>query len=308
MSPESGTGATSPGRSASIKSNLPVSVNLQAAQRFDEVAALIEEQSGNPFRARAYRRAADTLRHTQRSVRQILTAEGEAGLERLPGIGEALARQIRIMLSSGRLPILERLRGESDPEALLASVPGIGRKIAGRLHHDLGIDTLEELEAAAHDGRLELLAGFGAKKVSGVIDSLQGRLGRIRRRTPPSPDEPSVEDLLSIDEEYREKAAAGELKTIAPRRFNPGNEAWLPILHTRRSERECTALYSNTARAHKLGRTRDWVVIYCDHGGGEMQYTVVTGREGELAGRRVVRGREAECRAHYAAEPALKSG
>jgi predicted flap endonuclease-1-like 5' DNA nuclease len=279
---------------------LPAAVNLQAAQRFDEVAALIEEQSGNPFRARAYRRAAETLRQTTRSVRQILDAEGEAGLEKLPGIGEGLARQIRVMLASGRLPILERLRGESDPEALLASVPGIGRKIAERLHHDLGIDTLEDLEAAAHDGRLELLAGFGPKKVAGVVDSLQGRLGRIRRRATPSPEEPPVAELLSVDEEYRERAAAGELKTIAPRRFNPKNEAWLPVLHTRRAEREYTALFSNTARAHKLDRTRDWVIVYGDHGRDELQYTIVTGREGPLAGKRVVRGREAECREHYA--------
>jgi hypothetical protein len=278
---------------------LPASINLQAAQRFDEVAALLEEQSDNPFRANAYRRAADTLRRSNRSVRQILDTEGEAGLERLPSIGENLARQIRIMLASGRLPILERLRGEADPEALLASVPGIGRKIAERLHHDLGIDTLEDLEAAAHDGRLELLAGFGPKKVSGIVDSLQGRLGAIRRRPAPSPDEPSVAELLSVDDEYRDKAATGELRMIAPRRFNPENEPWLPVLHTRRTEREYTALFSNTARAHKLGKTRDWVIVYCDRGRDEMQYTIATGREGPLAGKRIVRGREAECRIHY---------
>jgi hypothetical protein len=286
---------------------VPAPINLQIAQRFDEVADLIEQQSGNPFRARAYRRAAETLRRTPRSVREILDAEGEAGLEELEGIGDALARQIRITLTSGRLPILERLRGESDPEALLASVPGIGRKTAERLHHELGIDALEELEAAAHDGRLALLAGFGPKKVAGVIDSLEGRLGRIRRRTPPSPEEPPVQDLLSVDAEYREKAAVDELKKIAPRRFNPDNEPWLPILHTRRSGRELTALFSNTAKAHRLERTRDWVVIYCDHGGGELQYTVVTAREGALEGKRVVRGREAECRAYYQAMESRKS-
>ena len=102
---------------------MPASTNLQIAQRFDEVAELIEQQSGNPFRARAYRRAADTLRRTPRPVREILDSEGEAGLEELEGIGDALARQIRIALTSGRLPILERLRGESDPEALLAAAP-----------------------------------------------------------------------------------------------------------------------------------------------------------------------------------------
>lgn len=276
-----------------------MSTNLQIAKRFEEVADLIEQQSDNFFRARAYRRAAHTLRHTPRSVEEILAAEGEAGLENLEGIGGALARQIRLIVAFGRLPILERLRGESDPEALLASVPGIGRKTAERLHHDLGIDSLEDLEAAAHDGRLQSVAGFGAKKVAGVIDSLQGRLGRIRRGNPPGLEEPSVDDLLSLDEEYRHKAAAGELRKIAPRRFNPSGKAWLPILHAKRSQREFTVLFSNTARAHTLGRTRDWVVIYCEDGGGDLQYTVVTTREGALEGKRVVRGREAECRAYY---------
>lgn len=276
-----------------------VRINFQIAQRFEEVADLLEQQSSDIFRVRAYRRAADTLRHTARSVREILDTEGEAGLEALEGIGVVLARQIRMMVAFGRLPILERLRGESDPEALLASVPGIGRKTAERLHRDLEIDTLEDLEAAAHDGRLESLAGFGPKKITGVIDSLQGRLSRIPRLDPRSPEEPPVEDLLRVDEEYRHKAAAGELKRIAPRRFNPNNEAWLPILHTRRSGREFTALFSNTARAHKLERTGDWVIIYCDHDGGDQQYTVVTARDGTLEGKRVVRGREVECRTYY---------
>jgi Holliday junction resolvasome RuvABC DNA-binding subunit len=278
---------------------MPAFANRQIAQRLDEAADLIEQQSGNPFRVRAYRRAAATLRRTPLSVREIIDAEGEAGLERLEGIGASLARQLRILLTSGRLPILERLRGESDPETLLASVPGIGPKTAYHLHHDLDIDTLEDLEAAAHDGRLASLAGFGPKKIAGVIDSLQGRLSRIPQRSTQSSEDASIEDLLSVDEEYRRKAAAGVLKKIAPRRFNPNHENWLPILHTQRSGREFTALFSNTARAHKLGRTSDWVIVYGDHDGGELQYTVVTARDGALESKRVVRGREAECQAYY---------
>ena len=53
-----------------------------------------------------------------------------------------------------------------------------------------------------------------------------------------------------------------KLATIAPRRFNPTGESWLPVLHTSRGDWHVTALYSNTARAHELGRTRDWVVLY----------------------------------------------
>jgi hypothetical protein len=108
-----------------------------------------------------------------------------------------------------------------------------------------------------------------------------------------------VAEILDVDREYRAAAARGELQTIAPRRFNPAGEAWLPILHTRRGEREYTALFSNTARAHRLGRTGDWVVIYHDGRGGERQATVVTATRGALRGRRVVRGREPACEAHY---------
>ena len=82
-----------------------------------------------------------------------------------------------------------------------------------------------------------------------------------------------------------------------PRRFNPERRAWLPVLHTERDGWSCTALYSNTARAHELGTTRDWVIVYYERDGDEDQCTVVTERHGPLAGRRVVRGREAECRA-----------
>mgnify|MGYP001813896273 CR=1 FL=1 len=106
--------------------------------------------------------------------------------------------------------------------------------------------------------------------------------------------------LLAVDAEYRSKAEAGELPTIAPKRFNPEQTAWLPILHAQRDDWHFTALYSNTARAHELGRTRDWVVIYFyeDHH-REGQHTVVTETRGALIGRRVVRGLEAECRAWY---------
>ena len=93
---------------------------------------------------------------------------------------------------------------------------------------------------------------------------------------------------------------AGELPQIAPRRFNPDGKAWLPILHSARDCWHFTALYSNTARAHELGRTRDWVVVYFyDDHHREGQHTVVTETRGTLIGRRVVRGLEAECRAYY---------
>jgi putative hydrolase len=108
--------------------------------------------------------------------------------------------------------------------------------------------------------------------------------------------------LLDVDREYREKA--DRLPRIAPRRFNPTGERWLPVLHTERGDWHFTALYSNTALAHRLGRTRDWVVVYfhADHE-PEGQRTVVTETRGPFIGRRVVRGGEAEGRERRAAPP-----
>lgn len=274
-------------------------LNLKIARRLEEVAQLLSEQRANRFRVQAYLNAAETLKRLQRSVADVLEREGEQGLQSLPGIGKSLARSIATVVFTGQLPMLHRLRGESACEALLASVPGVGKVLAARLHHDLGIDTLEQLEAAAHDGRLSQIAGLGAKKVAGIIDSLASRLGRVRRAPKGQPGEPPLEEIFDVDHEYRDKAASGDLPVIAPRRFNPNREAWLPILHTMRGERHYTALFSNTARAHELGKTKDWVVLYYDGWDGERQCTVITSSRGPLADRRIVRGREDECSRYY---------
>jgi DNA polymerase (family 10) len=297
--------------SSQISRRPSASPNVDIAGRLDEVANIFAEQGANRFRVQAYRRAANALRRLSRSVADIFAEQGIDGLEQIPGIGVTIARSIRDILLHGRLAMLDRLRGESDPIAILATVPGIGKAYAWRLHDDLGIETLEELEAAAHDGRLEHYPGIGAKRLAGVRDSLAQRLGRIRRQLvptsttpapperPPAPQKPSISELLDVDREYRDKAAAGMLKKIAPRRFNPAAEAWLPIMHTARDGRHYTALFSNTARAHELGTTHDWVVLFCDDGDTEHRFTVITSGFDPLEGRRIVAGREAECEKYF---------
>jgi DNA uptake protein ComE-like DNA-binding protein len=280
--------------------------NGQVADRLDEVAGLLEAQKANPFRARAYRTAAQTLRGLEQPARVRIETEGLEGLTRLPGVGPVLARSIEQLTYTGRLPLLDRLHGESDPESLLATVPGVGEELAGRIREQLGITSLEELELAVNDGRLAQVPGMGPKRLRAVRESLAGRLRRRPRARPSrgtAPDEPPVAELLDVDEQYRHKAEAGELPLIAPRRFNPTGQAWLPVWRTRRGPRRYTALYSNTAQAHRLGMTRDWVVLYWADDAGERQWTVVTAKSGALRGRRVVRGREAECAAYYAGLP-----
>lgn len=287
----------------------PPDENAKIAQALREMGALVEAQGGNPYRAAAYRRGADTVAALAESARALYAREGHAGLDALPGIGPRIAAAIGEMLATGHWQQLEHLRGDGDPTAQLRSVPGVGAELAQRMHESLGIETLEAMEAAAHDGRLEKLPQVGARRAAAIraalTEMLDSRRARQRgARAPLALHEPPVDLLLDVDRAYQAGVRAGTLPTIAPRRFNPGGKAWLPVLHTTRGDWHFTALYSNTARAHELGRTRDWVVVYGeDAGHGERQYTVVTAQRGPLAGLRVVRGREAECRACYRRTP-----
>jgi predicted regulator of Ras-like GTPase activity (Roadblock/LC7/MglB family) len=272
------------------------SFNDELARQFRLAADLLETQHADPFRVGAYRRAASTVETMDESVADIYRRRGFAGLVAIPTVGRTLAVAIADLVERGHWRWLERLQGEVDPEAILATVAGIGPGLAARIHQELGIETLEELEVAAHDGRLAGVDGFGPKRVQSVVDSLAGRLWQRRwegAAAAAGAEQPLTEELLDIDREYRGKAAASLLPTIAPRRFNPKHESWLPILHTARNDRSYTAVFSNTARAHQLGRTGDWVVIYAD-GPGDGQWTVVTETRGSRAGNRVVRGRAAD--------------
>jgi hypothetical protein len=275
--------------------------NPRIAQALREMAVLLEAQGDNAYRVAAYRRAADRVAHLTRPLRDILHEQGEAGLEALPGVGPRIAAAIVELLTSGRWAQLERLRGEADPDALFRTIPGVGAELAHRLHDELGVQTLEALELATNDGRLESLPRVGARRAAAIRAALLQMLDRQRalRRSRPAPSdapEPPVALLLEVDRAYRAGAQAGTLPTIAPKRFNPDGRAWLPVLHTDRPGWHITALYSNTARAHELGRVHDWVVLYVeDDAHREHQYTVVTAGRGVLVGQRVVRGREAEC-------------
>jgi DNA polymerase (family X) len=273
-------------------------LNKTIAARLDEVATLLEQQDANRFRIGSYRKAAATLRGLSEPVADILDQEGTAGLEKLPSIGEGLSRSINTLAETGNLPLLDRLRGESKPQKVLITLPGIGRKLAERLHEELGINSMEGLEAAIHDGRLKELGGFGEKRIAGIRDVLAHRLRR-RSTASDSVHQAPIGDLLEVDQEYRKKAKAGKLPKIAPRRFNPEHEACLPVLHSRRGKREYTALFSNTKRAHELEMTQDWVVIYSEEGNHEQSSTLVTEPRGKLKGRRIVRGREEESAAYY---------
>jgi hypothetical protein len=290
--------------------------NPEITEILERVADLLEAQDANRYRVRAYRMAAKTIQHHEAPLSEIFSEGGVEAIAALPTIGRTIAAHVAELVHRRGLTLLDRLEGEVSPECLLATVPGIGPKFAARIHHELSVDTLEDLEAAAHDERLERLSGFGPRRVRAIREELASILGRSARhrarrrawleshgaqgRNEHIVSRPDVATLLDVDAEYRDGVAKERLRYITPRRFNPEHKAWLPILHTERDDWHLTALFSNTARAHELGRTKEWVVIFYAYDGDEGQCTIVNETHGPLLGRRVVRGREPECREHYA--------
>ncbi len=271
--------------------------NAWVAGRLREAASLLALQEANAFRVSAYRRAADVIETMGKDLRTIVEVGGHVALEDIAGVGPSIAGAISEMLSTGRWSFLDRLEGGAEPEALFSSIPGVGPHLAGKIHESLHAETLEELEIAANDGRLERVPSIGARRAAMIRTGLASMLARTRPSSARIDEEPAVPLLIDVDQEYRTKATQGTLPTIAPKRFNPGGEAWLPILHTQRGGWHFTALYSNTVRAHQFGRTGDWVVIFFHRDGTpEGRRTVVTETQGPARGQRVVRGRERESR------------
>lgn len=274
-------------------------LNLDVADKLYQMADLLEQQNSNPYRVSAYRKAGALIAGMHRDIVALLDSEGQEGLQQLPGIGKGISAAINEIISTGRFSQHERLVGNLDPLRLLQTVPGIGALLAQAIHDKLHIDTLEELEAAAHDGSLDTVSGMGERRLAAVRANLSSMLRRVHR--PSSTGAlPGVGRIFAVDRQYRTEAAEGELPLICPKRFNPEKKAWLPVMHLTGKHWHFTALFSNTARAHELGKTHEWVVVYFyDDEHFEGQSTVVTEQHGRLRGLRVVRGREEECDAWY---------
>ncbi len=154
--------------------------NVDIAAVFDEMADLLEIQGENPFRVRAYRTAARTMRDLGRDAKAMLDAGEE--LSELPGIGEDLAGKIREIVETGTLRQLRQARREV-PEGLveLLKLPGLGPRRVLTLHRRLRIRGLRDLERAARSGRIRKIPGFGEKTEAAVLRAITAKASAPRR-------------------------------------------------------------------------------------------------------------------------------
>lgn len=147
---------------------------------FEEIADLLEIEGANPFRIRAYRNAARILGDLPQEAR-VLVERGD-DLTRLPGIGDDLAGKISEIVTTGHCSLLDRLHRELPPAITeLLKIPGLGPKRVKALYHDLDVQTVEQLQRAAQDGRIRALHGFGAKTEQNILQAVQAHASQSRR-------------------------------------------------------------------------------------------------------------------------------
>jgi DNA polymerase (family 10) len=154
--------------------------NATIAAVFDEIADLLDIQSANPFRVRAYRNAARTIGDLGTDVTTLM-ARGMP-LTDIPGIGDDLANKIKEIVETGSCAFLKRLEQDVPPAvAQLLQVPGLGPKRVKMLWHDLDIQTMEQLLQAAQAQRIRDLPGFGEKTEQKILEAVQHRLAQTPR-------------------------------------------------------------------------------------------------------------------------------
>ncbi|MBM3155475.1 MAG: DNA polymerase/3'-5' exonuclease PolX [Chloroflexi bacterium] len=169
--------------------------NTQIAKVFQDIADLLEIKSENPFKIRAYQRAARTIDHLPKEI-EIMLDEGE-DLQRIPGVGEAIAKKTTELVTTGKLKYYEELKAEF-PEGItgLLEIPGVGPKTAKKLSAELGITSVDALEQAIKDGHVAHLFRLGDKTADNILQQIQA-LRRKDQRIPLGEALPVVDEILN---------------------------------------------------------------------------------------------------------------
>ncbi len=146
--------------------------NAELARHLELYADLLEVEGENRFKIRAYRNAARTIFDLPEQVDDMV--EAEADLTTLPGVGKEIAEKLEAMVKTGELPQLTEL-AQKIPVGVaeVMRVKGMGPKLAEAAWRELGVDSVDELEAAAKAGKLGALAGFGEKRQASILKSIE---------------------------------------------------------------------------------------------------------------------------------------
>jgi DNA polymerase (family 10) len=155
----------------------PFITNQEIARVLFQTGALLELLECNPFRVRAYRRAALNILYLGKPFAEYVTTESAP---ELPGIGEGMRRKLLDLVNTGHMETHDVLVEEiGEPLASLLHVEGVGPRTALRLVSELQISNLQELDEAAAAGRIQTLRGFGPKREARIGEAVRAHLSGI---------------------------------------------------------------------------------------------------------------------------------
>ena len=204
----------------------------EIAAALEEIGVLLELKGENPFKIRAYQTGARAIEALENLDQ--LVAEGK--LETIKGIGEALARKITELQTTGRLEFLEKLRADTAPGLVeLLQVPGLGAKKVKALHERLGVNTVADLEKACTEGRVAALDGFGERSQEKILAGIRNRAAYARRHLwweAAAVAEPILQGLRALPQVRRAEHAGSlrrGLETVGDLDFLVAAEEWEPI-------------------------------------------------------------------------------
>lgn len=137
----------------------------------DEIGTLLELDGGNPFEARAYQNAARALNNAQGDIVDLVQS---GALSKMQGMGKTLVARITELVTTGKMALYDELL-ERVPVGLrqMTRIPGLGPKRIRQIYEALGVSTLDELKAAAEEGKIASLPGFGGKSQENILKGLE---------------------------------------------------------------------------------------------------------------------------------------
>ncbi len=191
--------------------------NADIADIFDEIADYLEIEGENPFRIRAYRNAARSVRGLGPELKDMVAQKED--LTRLPGIGKELAAKIVEISKTGSARALKKLQDKIPAEVRqMLKIPNLGPKRVRNLYQDLNIQSLEQLLHAAKDGRIRSLAGFGQKTETQILQAVEAHAEK-ETRFKIAEVKPYVDSLLNYLE-----AVAGVQQVVVAGSFRRAKE------------------------------------------------------------------------------------
>ncbi len=194
-----------------------MSRNDEVANRLAEFADLLEAQDV-AYKPRAYRRAAENVSDHQGAV-EDLAAEGEDAVAEIEGVGDAIAAKVVEYVETGSIGELEELRKQLPVEMnALTRVEGVGPKTVGSLYEALGVRSLDDLEAAAENGEIQEVSGFGAKTEENILKNLEFAREAAQRELlgDARPRGEAVVEYLADQSAVEEVDLAGSLRRWKP--------------------------------------------------------------------------------------------